>query len=80
MSANYVSLMQAGGQSVMFKLTCTVPAVFVSLDSSIAGDFSRSCIAMVPWQHERVVFMAKDDVSIADLKRTLRMQSLFTPQ
>ncbi len=61
----------------MFKLTCKAPAVFVSLDSSIAGNFTRSCIAMVPWQHERVVFLAKNDVSVAEFKRTLRMQSLF---
>ena len=70
--------MQAGEQSVMFKLTCTVPAVFVSLDSSIAGNFTRSCIAMVPWQHERVLFLAKTDVSVAEFRRTLKMQSLFT--
>ena len=61
----------------MFKLTCKTPAVFVSLESSIAGNFSRSCIGITPWQHERIVFTAKDDVCVADLQRTLRMQSLF---
>ncbi len=69
--------MQAGEQTVMFKLTCKAPAVFVSLDSSIAGNFTKSCIAMVPWQQECVVFMAQSDVSVAEFRRTLRMQSLF---
>ena len=63
---------------VLFALTCEAPAVFVSLESSIAGDFSKNCITIAPWDRQRMTFIAEADVTTADCERELRMQSLFT--
>ena len=61
-----------------FTVSCKAPAVFVSLESSILGNFSSSGFALTPWDHQAVTFTADKDVSSADVEDNLTMQSLFS--
>ena len=63
-----------------FKISCETAAVFVNLETSLAGDFSSNGFAVRPWAPLHVTFRGQDAISAEEFGEQLTMHSLFEPE
>jgi hypothetical protein len=68
---------QVNSDVVEFVISSEAAAVFVNLETSLAGNFSSSGFAVTPWAPLKITFRGQNAVSAEHFAEELTLHSLF---